>query len=75
LNEARDGLVCNFCEQAIGEDRRGVAGNRGAICWDCLELCLTIVKLDGMPAFEGMVERARAFVFPSQFTTSAPPKD
>ena len=53
-------ILCSFCDQPLGleHDRRGVSGNHGAICWDCLELNLCIVKASDLSAFEGIIKRA-----------------
>lgn len=57
-------VSCNFCDQVLGGDRAGIAGKRGAICRDCIELCMAAVARTDRGAFEIMVQRARDFEAP-----------
>jgi ATP-dependent protease Clp ATPase subunit len=57
-------IICAFCEGTLGEARRGMHGNLAAICSECVELCLSVIKTDDEDAFEGIVRRARDFKLP-----------
>lgn len=62
------GLLCDFCDGNSHEHVTPalIMGHQAAICWDCVEACLNVIRWQHRDEFERIVERVRAFEIPER---------